>query len=162
VRDEWIRYKYAAVDGEQVTTWDEWHHGDQSGKWSKRFERFRTGFGADDIDGAASAKSHKGVTTIYGSNAGKLDDNSANTVLNEFGQRTGSTYQFTKPPVPLEVLENPGALYKYERRRQTYIEGQLLKMYELFKPNTSRIIATTTLAGCGEMSKLTRTERSRA
>jgi hypothetical protein len=135
LRDEWIRYKYGEVDGKQVTIWDEWHHGDESGRWSKRFERFRTGFGADDIDGAASAKSHKGVTTIYGSNAGKLDDNSANTVLNEFGQGTGSTYQFTKPRVPLEVLENPAALYKYERRRQTYIEGQLIRMYELFKPN---------------------------
>jgi hypothetical protein len=64
-----------------------------------------------------------------------LDDNSANTVLNEFGQRTGATYHFTKPGVPLEVLENPMALYKYERRRQTYVEGQILRMYELFKPN---------------------------
>jgi hypothetical protein len=135
VRDEWIRYKYGEVEGKQEIIWDEWHHGDESGRWSKRFHRFRTGFGPDDIDGAASAKSHKGVITIYGSTAGKLDDNSANTVLNEFGQRTGATYQFTKQPVPLEVLENPTALYKYERRRQTYIEGQLIKLYELFKPN---------------------------
>jgi hypothetical protein len=135
VRDEWIRYKYGEVNGKQVPIWDEWHHGDGSGRWSKRFEQFRTGFGTDDIHGAASAKSHKGVTTIYGSTAGKLDDNSANTVLNEFAQRTGSTYQFTKPRVPLEVLENPMALYKYERRRQTYIDGQLIRMYELFKPN---------------------------
>jgi hypothetical protein len=135
VRDEWIRYKYGEVDGDQVTIWDEWHHGDESGRWSKRFEKFRTGYGPDDIYGAASSKSDKGVVTIYGSTAGKLDDNSANTVLNEFGQRTGATYQFTKPRVPLEVLENPMALYKYERRRQTYIEGQLIRMYELFKPN---------------------------
>lgn len=135
VRDEWIRYKFASFNGEQIEYWDEWHRGDQTGRWSKRFNKFRTGFGANHIDGAAKAKSQKGVTTIYGSNAGKLDDNPANTVLNSFGQGTGSTYYFTKPSVPLKVLEDPGEIYKYERRRQTYIEGPHFRLYELFKPN---------------------------
>jgi hypothetical protein len=136
IRDEWIRYKYGEVDGKQEVIWEEWHHGNAAGNWSKTFEPFRTGLGADDVEGGARAKSRKGgVTEIYGSNAGKLDDNPANTVLNSFGQSTGSTYYFTKPPVPLEVLEIPYAIYKYERRRQTYIDGPWLKMFELFKPN---------------------------
>jgi hypothetical protein len=135
-RDEWIRYRYGEVDGKQEVVWDEWHHGNAAGTWSKHFWTFRTGLGADDVRGAAKAKSRKGgVTEIYGSNAGKLDDNSANTVLNSFGQGTGATYYFTKPRVPLTVLEDPAAIYKYERRRQTYIDGDWFRMYELFKPN---------------------------
>lgn len=136
IRDEWIRYRYGEVDGKQEVIWDEWHHGNAAGSWTKKFEIFRTGLGVDDVYGAAKAKSRKGgVTEIYGSNAGKLDDNPANTVLNSFGQSTGSTYYFTKPRVPLDVLEDPAAIYKYERRRQTYIVAPLLRMYELFKPN---------------------------
>ena len=135
IRDEWIRYKYAEVAGKEETIWDEWHHGSAVGRWSKKFGDLRTGLGADDFRGSAKAKSRVGVTEIYGSNAGKLDDNSSNTVLNSFGQSTGSTYYFTKPPVPLDVLENSSAIYKYERRRQTYIDGDWFRMYELFKPN---------------------------
>lgn len=136
IRDEWIRYKYGEVNGKEEIIWDEWHHGNAAGSWSKMFETFSTGSGPDDVRGVAKAKSRRGgVTEIYGSNAGKLDDNPANTVLNSFGQRTGSTYYFTKPPVALSVLENPAAIYKYERRRQTYIDGDWFRMYELFKPN---------------------------
>jgi hypothetical protein len=135
LRDEWIRYRYDDIQGGQITFWDEWHHGDDQGKWSKKFEKFASKPGADGVGGAALAKSGKGVTTIYGSNAGKLDDNPANTVLNSFGQTTGSTYYFTKPPVPLDVLEHPELIYKYERRRQTYIDGEHFRLYELFKPN---------------------------
>lgn len=136
IRDEWIRYRYGEVAGKQEVIWDEWHHGNAAGSWSKHFETFRTGLGVDDVLGSAKAKSRKGgVTEIYGSNAGRLDDNPANTVLNSFGQSTGSTYYFTKPRVPLTVLEDPTAIYKYERRRQTYIDGDWFRMYELFKPN---------------------------
>lgn len=66
---------------------------------------------------------------------GKLDNNAANIIVDSFGHWTGSTYYFTKPPVPLDVLENPELIYKYERRRQTYVDGDLLRLFELFKPN---------------------------
>jgi hypothetical protein len=135
VRDEWLRNRYGDYRGEQVVLLDEWHHGSAGGRWSKKFEVFRTSAGPDNVRGAALAKWVKGVTTIYGSNAGKLDDNPANTVLNSFGQTTGSTYYFTKPPVPLEVLEHPELIYRYERRRQTYIDGEHFRLYELFRPN---------------------------
>jgi hypothetical protein len=135
VRDEWLRNRYGDYRGEKVLLLDEWHHGSAGGRWSKKFEVFRTSAGPDNVRGAALAKWVKGVTTIYGSNAGKLDDNPANTVLNSFGQTTGSTYYFTKPPVPLDVLEHPELIYKYERRRQTYIDGEHFRLYELFKPN---------------------------
>jgi hypothetical protein len=135
VRDEWLRYRYGENQGTEVILLDEWHHGNAEGRWSKKFEVFRVGPKPGDIWGAALAKSEKGVTTIYGSNTGKLDDNSANTVVDEFGRWNGSTYFFTRPPVPLEVLENPELIYKYERRRQTYIDGNQIRLFELFKPN---------------------------
>jgi hypothetical protein len=55
--------------------------------------------------------------------------------VDAFGRWTGATYFFTRPPVPLDVLKHPEQIYKYERRRQTYIEGTLFKLFELFKPN---------------------------
>jgi hypothetical protein len=134
VRDQWLRYAYGEYDGKPVKLLEEWHYGDET-RWKKKFDMFRVGPQPGAVWGAALAKSGKGVTTIYGSNTGKLDDNSANTVLDSFGHWTGSTYFFTRPPVPLEVLEHPELVYKYERRRQTYIDGHQFKLFELFKPN---------------------------
>lgn len=138
VRDEWLRYRYGKYQGKQVTLLDEWHRGSAGGKWSKSFSVFRTGVGPDAVYGAAKAKMGKGVTVIYGSNAGKLDDNAANTVLDSFGKVSASAYFFTQRPTPLEVLEKPELIYQHERRRQTYIDGEQVKMFELFKPNEHR------------------------
>jgi hypothetical protein len=134
-RDAWGRLQDGEDKGEGVEIFDEWHHGDAEGNWSKSFGRFTSGLTPDAVSGAAKAKSSKGVTIIYGSNAGKLDDNSGNTVVDSFGSWNGSTYYFTKPPVPLDVLEHPELIYKYERRRQTLIDGIHFRLYELFKPN---------------------------
>ena len=138
VRDEWLRYRYGKYQGKQVTLLDEWHRGNAGGKWSKSFSVFRTGVGPDAVYGAAKAKMGKGVTVIYGSNAGKLDNNAANTVLDSFGKVSASAYFFTQRPTPLEVLEKPELIYQHERRRQTYIDGEQVKMFELFKPNEHR------------------------
>ena len=138
VRDEWLRYRYGKYQGKQVTLLDEWHRGSAGGKWSKSFSVFRTGVGPDAVYGAAKAKMGKGVTVIYGSNAGKLDDNAANTVLDSFGKVSASAYFVTQRPTPLEVLEKPELIYQHERRRQTYIDGEQVKMFELFKPNEHR------------------------
>ncbi len=138
VRDEWLRYRYGKYDGKQVELLDEWHRGNAAGKWSKNFGAFRTGTGPNAVYGAAKAKMGKGVTVIYGSNAGKLDDNAANTVLDSFGRVNAAAYFFTQRPTPLEVLEKPETIYQYERRRQTYIDGEQVKLFELFKPNEHR------------------------
>jgi hypothetical protein len=138
VRDEWIRLRYGKYKGEQVELLDEWHRGSAAGRWSKDIGRFRTGVEPGAVFGAAKANVDRGVTLIYGSNAGKLDNNAANTVLNEFGKMNVAAYFFPKPPTPLEVLEKPDLIYKYERRRQTYIDGQHVKLYELFKPGEHR------------------------
>ena len=138
VRDEWLRYRYGKSDGKRVELLDEWHRGSAAGKWSKNFGAFRTGVGPDAIYGAAKAKSGKGLTVIYGSNAGKLDDNAANTVLDSFGKINAAAYFFTQRPTPLDVLDKPETIYRYERRRQTYIDGQQVKLFELFKPNEHR------------------------
>jgi hypothetical protein len=138
VRDEWIRYRYGKYKGEQVELLDEWHRGSAAGKWSKHFGVFRTGAEPDAVFGSAKAKVDRGVTLIYGSNVGKLDNNAANTVLDSFGKMNVVAYFFTQPPTPLEVLEKPDLIYKYERRRQTYVDGQRVKLFELFKPNEHR------------------------
>jgi hypothetical protein len=138
LRDEWIRFRYGKYKGEQVEVLNEWHSGSAAGKWSKHFYRFRTGAEPDAIFGFAKAKVNRGVTLIYGSNVGKLDNNAANTVLNSFGKMNVAAYFFTSPPTPLEVLEKPDLIYKYERRRQTFVDGPGLKLYELFKPGEHR------------------------
>ena len=138
VRDEWIRYRYGKYKGEQVELLNEWHSGSAAGKWSKHFYNFRTGAEPDAVFGFAKAKVNRGVTLIYGSNVGKLDNNAANTVLNSFGKMNVAAYFFTSPPTPLEVLEKPDLIYKYERRRQTFVDGPGLKLYELFKPGEHR------------------------
>ncbi len=138
LRDEWLRSRYGKYEGKQVELLDEWHRGDATGQWSKHFGRFRTGPGPDAVFGAAKARWGKGVTVIYGSNAGKLDNNAANTVVDSFGRVSAVAYFFTQRPVPLEVLGKPETLYRYERRRQTYIDGVQMKLFELFKPNEHR------------------------
>ncbi|MYN41259.1 hypothetical protein GTP55_17995 [Duganella sp. FT109W] len=138
VRDEWIRYRYGKHDGKLVQLLEEWNRGSASGKWGKDFELFRTGTGPDAVFGAAKARIGKGVTVIYGTNAGKLDNNAANTVLDSFGKVGAAAYWFIKPPIPLDVLDKPDLLYQYERRRQTYIDGPRVRLLELFKPNEHR------------------------
>jgi hypothetical protein len=138
VRDEWIRYRYGKYEGKQVELLDEWHSGSAASKWSKHFGVFRTDVKPNAVFGSAKANSDKGVTLIYGSNVGKLDNNAANTVLNSFGKMNVAAYFFTQPPTPLEVLEKPELIYKYERRRQTYVDGRHVKLFELLKPDEHR------------------------
>lgn len=147
VRDEWMRYRYGKYDGKLVGLRDEWHTGNSDGTWSKTIRIFRTGPGPDAVFGGAKAKSGMGITLIYGSNAGKLDDNAANTVVNSFGKMNAASYWFTKHPTSLDVLEKPNLIYQYERRRQTYIDGTEVKLFELFKPNEHRSLHRYYLSG---------------
>jgi hypothetical protein len=133
VRDGWRRYKYGEYNGETVPLIRQGHLGAADGSWSEKTSPFRLGPSPQAIWGNAEADSKNGVTLILGSNLGKLDDNAANTVVNSYGKWTGSSYTFTKPPVPLSVLENPDQIYQYDRRRQTYVDG--VKLYEFFKAN---------------------------
>ncbi|MEO7494227.1 MAG: hypothetical protein ABIV04_04690 [Massilia sp.] len=136
LRDEWLRLRYAEDEKGSVREWEELHSGDHSAAWSKRFERFTAGKMPEVIHGSALAKSKKGLTIIFHSNAGKLDDNAANTVVDSFGRWLGATYYFTKPSVPLSVLNAPDTLYRYERRRETRLDSGQVMMYELFPPST--------------------------
>jgi hypothetical protein len=143
--DEWLRFRYGKQQDtdidfgdqpadEEVELLSEWHR--SIGKaWGKDISRFTAGTGDQKVHGAAKANETNGVTEIYGSTLGKLDNNAANTVLGADGRWWGSTYVFTKPPVPLAVLEKPELIYQYERRRQTYVDGNYTKLYEWFKPN---------------------------
>lgn len=135
VRDSWTRYKFGEHKGQPVVLLKETHTSKADGTWKKRFDHVSAAVAPDDASGVAKADSYKGVTEIYGSNYGKLDDNAANTVLNVFDSWSGASYFFTKPPVPLAVLENPDLIYQYERRRRTYVDGQHITLFELFKPN---------------------------
>ncbi|GJI95433.1 hypothetical protein RugamoR57_21510 [Duganella caerulea] len=132
-RDAWKRYRYADYQGKSVVLLDQSHGVGQNGSWSEKI-RFQSSAGPDGLSGVAEVDSVNGLTLIYGSDVGAKDNNSANMVVNELGHWNGSTYTFTKPPVPAAVLDNLDLLYKYERRRQTMVNGAV-KMYELFPPN---------------------------
>lgn len=134
-RDGWQRLKYGEYRGETIRLLDMMHSGNADGSWTEKSSPFRLGPSPDAPWGSAEADSKNGVTLIFGSSLGKLDDNVANTVVDSFGRWNGSTYTFTKPPVPVSVLENADLLYQYDRRRQTYVDGQIIKLYEFFKAN---------------------------
>ncbi len=138
LRDEWWRHRYGKHNGQQVMLLSEWHRGDVDGTWSKDIWRFSTDASPGAVGGAAKAESGKGVTVIYNSNAGKLDDNAANTVVDSFGRVSVVAYFFPTDGTSLEVLENPEKIYQYLRRRETQIDGRQSVMYELFKPNEHR------------------------
>jgi hypothetical protein len=138
-RDRWKRYRYADYEGKVIPLLVQAHNPNDDGSWNDDIRKFRTGPTPDGVWGAAKVDSVKGVTVIYGSNVGKKDNDSANTVVNEFGHWNGATYTFTKPPVPETVIEIPEQIYNYERRRETNLDGAA-KLYELFpsKSNISR------------------------
>lgn len=135
IRDSWRRYKYADYMGDSTTLLALGHSGAADGSWVEKYSPFRLGPGPDDPLGNADVDSKNGVTVIFGSNLGKWENNSANTVVDSFGHWRGSTYTFTNPPVPLAVLDNPDLIYKYERRRQTYVDSHIIKLFEFFRPN---------------------------
>lgn len=90
------------------------------------------------------AKFAQGIFQMVGrpeARLGSKDDNPSNTVADYVKNRgperswAGSTYVFTQPGVPFNVLDNRDELYKYERRRVTNIVADSTRLYELFKPN---------------------------
>lgn len=131
-QDEWRQYKYGVNNGEEVTLLSRWHIPGSNGSWEERWEPFRTGSAPDAPWGSAKVDSQRGVLEIFGSSYGKLDDNAANAVVNEFGHWNGSNYYFTKPPIPVSVLANPEEIYKYDRRRITNVDG-MTRLIEFFK-----------------------------
>ncbi|XLZ69669.1 hypothetical protein ABT364_24545 [Massilia sp. SR12] len=134
LKDEWREYRFATVDGKDVQLRQRWHFPHEKDEWREEWAPFQIDSSPDSVRGHAYVDARRGVKEIFGSTYGKLDNNAANTVLDVFGRWQGSTYYFTKPPVPLSVLENPDEIYKYERRRMTRLDNQY-RMFELFKPN---------------------------
>ncbi len=136
IRDTWRRFEYDKFTGKKIPEITQQHHlGDKDGSWREEWSPFQIGTGPNAPSGHANVNSQKGVYEIYGSSMGKRDDNVANTVLDPFGHWNGSTYTFPLPPVSINVLTDIDALYKLLRRRQTYVEGSVTRLYELFKPN---------------------------
>lgn len=134
LRDEWRQFKYATYNGEQVELLSRWHIPKPNDHWKEEWEPFSLGPSPDSIRGHANVDSKRGVWEIYGSNFGKLDNNAANLVVDQFGRWNGATYYFPKSTVPMSILANPDELYKYERRRVTRLDNHT-RMIELFKPN---------------------------
>lgn len=134
LKDQWREYRFATVDGKDVQLRHRWHFPDEKDQWREEWAPFQIDSTPESVRGHAYVDARRGVKEIFGSTYGKRDDNAANTVLDVFGRWQGSTYYFTKPPVPISVLENPDEIYKHERRRMTRLDNQY-RMFELFKPN---------------------------
>lgn len=133
-RDRWRRFRYGEYKGETVILLRQDHYPKANGLWSEEISPFQTRPEPDSPNGSARIDSRHGVVEIYGSNLGELDNNGSNMVVDSSGRWRGATYTFPRPPVAIDVLQNPDLLYKYARRRQTYIDGTLLKLFELFPP----------------------------
>lgn len=132
--DTWRQFKYADVNGEEVQLLQRWHVAKKGGKWQEEWSPIRLDATPSSVRGYANADSRRGVKEIYGSTFGERDNNAANMVVDVFGHWNGSTYYFTRTPVPVSVLSSSEELYKYERRRMTRLDNHT-RMYELFKPN---------------------------
>lgn len=132
--DTWRQFKYADVKGEEVQLLQRWHVAKKNGKWVEEWSPIQLDESPSSIRGHANVDSKRGVKEIYGSTFGERDNNAANMVVDVFGHWNGSTYYFTKPPVPASVMASAEEIYKYERRRMTRLDNDT-RMYELFKPN---------------------------
>ncbi|WP_139232816.1 hypothetical protein [Duganella sp. CF458] len=133
-QDEWRQFKYGQYNGEQVELLSRWHIPKEDGRWKEQWEPFQISPTPGSARGHANVDSQRGVWEIFGSNYGRLDNNAANMVVDEFGHWNGSNYYFPKPPVPMTVLEKPEEIYKLERRRVSRVDNQI-RLVELFKPN---------------------------
>lgn len=132
--DEWREFKFASIGGKEVELRSRWHIPKKNGRWREEWSPFQIDATAGSVDGNALVNSRRGVTEIFGSSYGKLDNNAANMVVDVFGRWEGANYTFPKPPVAISLLEHPEELYRYERRRMTNLGGHV-RLYELFQPN---------------------------
>lgn len=132
--DTWRQFKFADANEQGVELLQRWHVPKEAGKWVEEWSPIQLDISSDAVRGHAKVDSMRGLKEIYGSTFGSKDNNAANMVVDVFGRWNGSTYYFTKPPVPISVLQSPSELYGYERRRMTRLDNDT-RMFELFKPN---------------------------
>ncbi len=129
VRDSFRRIKYIDLkDGRTNFIWHENHIASPDGQWTKRITFktfFKPGDGNEELwfqGGNARVDPSKGVTQIIGGyNIGSLDQSESDKFPYSGGGLPPVEYYFTKPPVPMSVLENPNTIYQYDRRRETEV-----------------------------------------
>ena len=129
IRDNFRRIKYVDLkDGRANIVWYENHMAFPDNQWTKRIT-FKTFFKPTDENeglwfqgGNARVYPLTGVTQIIGGyNIGSLDQSDSNKYPYASGVLPPVEYYFTNPPVPMSVLENPDAIYQYDRRRETEV-----------------------------------------
>lgn len=136
-RDSWFEFRYGGPSewGTPEILINKHHFGRKDGTWFEKWHPFAIGSSFKEPWGNADVDSVKGVMKIWGADFGHRDNNSGNTVLDSFGKDTGMNYEFTRPPVPVEVLQSADLIYRYERRRYTRLADGV-RMNELFPPNS--------------------------
>ena len=140
LRDEWAQYKVVTKpDGTDLVLLQHFHRPDpKTGQWRKEI-KFQHGLDFDKVpQGNVEADSVRGVTRIWGSNVGVKDHNASNMTKNRFGHWEGSNYTFLSGKVPLEVIDNNDLIYQFKRRRESYIDGGVAVLSELFMPHENR------------------------
>lgn len=127
-RDTWRRFRYGAFKNDRGQTengslWIQWHQGNGDGRWSESIV-FRNSPkpGPERHGGNASVDSSKGVTQILGGfNIGLRDRSDGPALKYTDGSSKPIEYYFTKPPVPVSMLDDIEQLYRHDRRRETQV-----------------------------------------
>jgi hypothetical protein len=139
------RFRYLELkDGWVTFRWGEQHFGKPDGSWVKEIS-FRSMYDPNNKDenrrfqgGNARADSTKGVTQILGGyRLGEKDESLGPSYkVNDHVQP--SEYYFTKPPVPISMLDTPEEIYNYDRRRETSVT-KVTKLLEFFPARQNRV-----------------------
>jgi hypothetical protein len=144
-RDFSERFRYMELkDGRVTDTWGEQHFGEPDGSWEKRIS-FHIPFDLNNKDenlwfqgGNARADPVKGVTQILGGYRLGEKDESMGPTYKVDGNEQPSEYYFTKPPVPISMLETPEKIYDYDRRREADVTS-IVKLVEFFPAGKHRV-----------------------
>jgi hypothetical protein len=145
LRDNWVRYRYIELkDGRVTDRWVESHSGQPDKTWKKRIT-FHILIDPNNKDedkrfqgGSAEADSDNGVTQILAAyHIGEKDESDSYRYKLSDGSEGGSSYYFTRPPVPMAILDNPDKIYDYDRRRETAVTN-VIYLLEFFQAGRHR------------------------
>ena len=131
VRDDWTKVENGWRDGQRIQTRVDKNMANDDGGWYRIIDfRLADGLGG----GAVKANSKIGIEKIVGAaGLSPRDDDKVNVGPRDAdGAALKPTeYYFTKPPVPVELIDHLDTIYHYERRRELVL-GPSFRWVEWF------------------------------
>ena len=118
-RDDWTKIRTIWIDGKRLQSRVDRNFSLEAGVAWRRVIGFRSPDGLGP-GGTAHANSRTGIEKIVGAaEIGPRDDDNVNVAPKRNGIALKPLeYHFTKPPVPVELIDHLDSIYSYDRRRE--------------------------------------------